>query len=99
MSTTLVESPGRTYPNPLAGSLAAVIKERGWCQDTSLDGSGRVCVYGAASFLASQEDREAASGLITEHIGNGIIRTALNWNDAEGRTVDEVLDALAAIPA
>lgn len=59
----------------------------GWCQGEYRAGNGRLCLVGAV-FSATPYPASALGRL--EAIQSG----ALGWNDAPGRTVDEVLALL-----
>lgn len=69
------------------------IEQHGWCQDTAMDYRGRMCVLGALSFAVdfSQAEYAAAVGKILRQTDAFEIA---GWNDAPGRTKDEVVAML-----
>jgi hypothetical protein len=97
-------------PAEILREAAAVIERNGWCQDDYYDwvqkqaeskppAECRVCAVGAINLAATGEPRdvrpdEGVTGALN------VLATSLNihcipdWNDAPGRTVTEVLDAL-----
>ena len=74
--------------------VADVIRERGWCQGQMFNRAGNVCIIGAIN-VAWDTDLISA-WTVMERLNrytNGITR----WNDAPGRTVDEVLALIEAV--
>lgn len=88
-------------------AAAQIIRERGWCQGDYSDARGAVCTLGALLVVDSWKvgDREAiwkfedlplheACRLrFQKYLG---IDFTPQWNDAPGRTVDDVLAALTS---
>lgn len=102
-----------TEVRELAAKAAAELRRRGWVQDMYYSGEDErdpncgVCAVGAILFAhtgrASGEPKGVAADLcaaINARIGNpgsdydGYV---MSWNDAAGRTVDDVLNLLGAI--
>lgn len=84
---------------------AEIIEERGWCQGRQEDDQGRVCFHGAISiawhgrthgtvprdvYLERIQPILVALGVDPQEIEFG----AASWNNAEGRTKEEVQAAL-----
>lgn len=89
---------------------AEIIRERGWNQGEYMGPGGCVCVSGAIMIAMNQPAQEPTLKHFSlwETLGNAdslIVELALqlgvgclaNWNDAQDRTVDEVLEALEAM--
>lgn len=78
-------------------SAAQLIRERGWIQGTFDDATGALCLWGAVRTashdLGGDDAEDAAMGVL---LGRIDYRTysVHQWNDASGRTVDEVLRLL-----
>jgi hypothetical protein len=78
-----------------------VLRERGWCQNQTEDGAGRVCAIGALG-IAEADNASCASGAIYRALQrvthDGLIYDYLigDWNDRPGRTAAEVEAALDA---
>jgi len=74
-------------------ALAARLIERdGWCTETFAEKDGSRCIAGA--ILAASADRTEYSQTAEEierELGCG---TLMQWNEAPGRTVEDVLAAL-----
>jgi hypothetical protein len=83
-------------------SIANELIVRGWCQNYAMDAEGRVCLYGAAALAAGLDVRpkQQLVGLLVCNRAPEYARAlaqavdgseAMRWNDADGRTFDEVL--------
>jgi len=75
---------------------ANLIREHGWTQDDYVGTNGRLCAWQAIFLATAPRSMDAAlrrvqDGLLLRGWQHGIIA----WNDADGRTVDEVLELLA----
>lgn len=94
--------------NPIGKTLIAAadyIEEHGWCQGQVRDSFGRVCITGALGYSHLDSDlgplhldsevREAAYMLLNKEVGIYIAA----WNDAPGRTQDEVVTKLREVAA
>lgn len=77
----------------------------GWCQHTSVDREGRYCAAAAIDYATGYDPvdgydnrmvatglYDAAMALLAEHVGDpgGIV----SWNDAPGRTAEQVIHAM-----
>lgn len=77
---------------------ADLLEERGWCQNRAEDRDGHFCAVGALdAALGVVEPYLTLGGLFSEavralraHIGTSVVC----WNDAPGRTADEVIGLL-----
>ena len=80
----------------LRKKAAAVIQERGWCQDDYED-NGAVCTIGALNVAAGRtpddEDLEQLSS-VAESMGLFVLGGIAAWNDAPDRTQAEVIARL-----
>lgn len=69
----------------------AYLVEHGWCQGRGRDDAGRVCAIGAFNAVIApipgNGGRVRAVAAALSMLSEGI----LTWNDAPGRTVDDVL--------
>lgn len=73
---------------------ADCIEKYGWCQGHAQDDKGRVCVLGAMVYgAASYEDWQRA---IDKIIRQTNVLEIASWNDAPGRTMEEVVSMLRA---
>jgi len=91
-----------------ADALADVLEERGWTQHAYEAEDGAVCLRGAVEYawakLGELPGNYECLGLdrcLAEHLVGGspafpTVEQAI-WNDAPGRTVQQVLDRLRAI--
>lgn len=66
-----------------------VLLRTGWTQYAILDPSGRVCLSGAM-YIASPLHCSKAMTVLASMVGSPIA----NWNDAPGRTLNQVLQVL-----
>ena len=66
-------------------AAADYIRDHGWCQHMLWDYGGRVCIYGALIKVSEYPERNL--GLI----GGGKV---ILWNNAPGRTKEEVINLL-----
>lgn len=76
---------------------AEVIAERGWCQGRYLDSSGAVCIEGSLRRAAqpSHDHLFEACLAVDRNVGRDIVA----WNDAPGRTAEEVIAKLREVAA
>jgi len=90
---------GTTY-NPTLTALQAArnyIVEHGWCQRSALNALGNVCTVGAVNMTTNSEKQLDLYCNVLWHLEETldlkehIAWRLVHWNDAEGRTVDEVL--------
>jgi hypothetical protein len=78
-------------------AAAAIIRERGWCQNQGSDADGGCCL---ARALGEAERATGATGefvlaaMSCMHIRSLGIKDAIKWNDTPGRTKEEVLELL-----
>jgi hypothetical protein len=77
------------------------LRERGWCRGTLVDGARRHCLLGAIDEAAHRiRTPEVALDLgnaclaVERYLGTPDIA---NWNDAAGRTADQVVALLEAV--
>lgn len=81
-----------------------VLQDDGWCQGMATSPSGRHCLMGALNEASEQLDMDPRElWIVEETIDKAILtktrKTNLDmwiskWNDASGRTVDDVLKIL-----
>lgn len=72
---------------------AQYIRDHGWCQGRFYDGD-RVCLLGAL-IVSTQGRQEYAAAAAALYQANGPVSSdAHDWNDAPGRTKEEVIAAL-----
>ena len=79
---------------------ARLLEERGWCQGCSVDSRGRVCLIGALAYTAGLTYnlcKELRQELQQEYPGENIDSLAC-WNDAQDRTISQVLALLRGQP-
>lgn len=72
---------------------ADLIEQRGWCQNSAQGPGGSICAAQALALAAAYDFAFAAQ------VGRKLLhtvgfRTVPKWNDAPGRTQDEVVAAL-----
>lgn len=76
---------------------AQLIRERGWIQGDFDDASGAVCLWGAVRTASHDLGGETAEldamDVLRRRIGDADVSAPM-WNDARGRTIDEVLRLL-----
>lgn len=79
-------------------NAASLIEKRGWCQGRAMDGKGRVCLMQAIGRAAGElgVDTFRTSGVwpFVEEVHSRLRRGGTAWNDAPGRTKEEVIAAL-----
>ena len=83
-------------------SAADLLSETGWIQGgmllTNSDGSYSRCVAGALAHAGGPdgwgEDVEIAADILTRYLDIGYVGNLVMWNDAPGRTAEEVIHAL-----
>lgn len=74
-------------------AAADYIREHGWCQYEWVDAHGRVCIMSAISKVS--DNFNISHKALCQHLGVSQHRCeAVDWNNAPGRTIDEVLSAL-----
>ena len=88
-------------PQEVLLGAADYLEEHGWCQGVMKDKQGRCCANGAMFEVsvrgAPEEPKEyffEAQELLMDYTGT---RTVSNWNDAEDRTVEEVVSTLRKV--
>lgn len=87
--TALPEAPAKpVYPELL--EAAEYIRQHGWCQHDYMASDGRVCLYGALRDLPENSPALA-------EIMRAVDRKPEWWNDAPGRTEQEVIDLLERV--
>jgi len=79
-------------------NAATLLRERGWCQNQYRRDDGACCAMGAIEATAGVSSRRAlaAERLLLERLGCKYVE---EWNDAPGRTADEVITALESAAA
>ena len=95
--TVAVEICERKTARDVLRHAALIIEERGWVQRVLSNAEGQVCALGAIYTAATGEaygapDRycDEAAEALSEHVGADIE----DWNDAQGRTAEQVIAAL-----
>ena len=73
----------------LPARAADLIERVGWTQGTERDGKGRVCLTGALRYC----DPQPGDWLLAREVFRAKYQ-AEGWNDADGRTCDEVIELL-----
>jgi hypothetical protein len=73
----------------LPARAADLIERVGWTQGTERDGKGRVCLTGALRYC----DPQPGDWLLAREVFRAK-HQAEGWNDADGRTCDEVIELL-----
>ena len=94
----------KTATSQVLRHALALLERDGWCKDTALDADGRRCTLGAINAaLCLDEGAEtteaglaAVRALRVSGEGTPHRRFVVDWNDAEGRTVEDVLEAFRA---
>jgi hypothetical protein len=87
-------------PAQVLRRAARVLREEGWCKGALMDGAGRRCLLGAVDAAASRmpfySHRAQAWAMValSDYLGG---YTFAAFNDAPGRTVDQVLVLLEAV--
>lgn len=77
----------------LLDDAADLIERRGWCQGRYQDTDGRLCSVGA---LAAANGDTLASYFPAVLVLSRRVGDVVGWNDALGRTEQEVLDTFRA---
>ena len=78
-----------------ARAAADYIREHGWCQNV-LESDGRVCMYGAIERIAPEHDNR--SRMLIEALRENVPEYLIaQFNDASGRTKEEVLEVFDKI--
>jgi hypothetical protein len=78
---------------------ADLIEEKGWIQGTFYKRGEGYCIFGALTKVASKHDNSqshlrAAQHQLQRHKSR---RSIMRWNDADGRSKEEVLTALRTV--
>ena len=74
---------------------ANLIREHGWTQDDYVGTNGRLCAWQAIFLATAPRSMDAAlQSVHRELLLRGWQHGIIAWNDADGRTVDEVLELL-----
>lgn len=77
-----------------ARRAAEIIRAKGWCQGKMYDDDGRCCALGAIRAAAPFGDRfKELIDAFTNYGTDGVIK----FNDADGRTKEEVLEVFDRI--
>jgi hypothetical protein len=74
-------------------AAADLLREHGWCQNQYIDDKGCICLISALSLVPA-----SVRVLIMVHHAAGT-NGAPAWNDAPGRTKEDVLDLLEGLAA
>lgn len=85
-------------PSEALGQAVEFIAERGWCQFRMNGRYGEACAIGALTMVCLPYDRYAynfAVNLLADHVMTNVAA----WNDAPGRTADEVMMTMLAVAA
>lgn len=82
-----------TDVQPLLDRVADKLRTHGWCQGSLSDAGGRRCLLGA--IWSVDDDTCKAEDELRSRAGLGDFDSLAGWNDAPGRTVEEVLALLA----
>jgi hypothetical protein len=85
-------------PDPVLVLAAELVQERGLCQGPWRAG-GPLCAAGAVGEAAKElgltrPEMESCLRQFAVVLGGAVFRDVHRWNDADGRTVDEVAEAL-----
>jgi hypothetical protein len=85
-------------PDSVLLRAAEIVRERGLCQGPWRAG-GRLCAAGAVGEAAKElgltrREMEFCLLQFAGVLGGALVRDVHRWNDADGRTADEVADAL-----
>ncbi|MGH3116525.1 MAG: DUF6197 family protein [Gaiellales bacterium] len=85
-------------PDPVLLRAAEIVRERGFCQGPWRVG-GPLCAAGAVSQAAEElgfvrPEMEARLRQFADALGGSAHRDVHSWNDAPGRTAEEVAEAL-----
>lgn len=86
----------------VCGKAIRQIEVRGWCQEHAIDSDGRVCIEQAINMsVRDTMDRDVTIYRVRQPMLEHLARTEhypgdmlMDWNDAPGRTVDQVLGLL-----
>lgn len=73
-----------------------LLREKGWCQGVGTDAQGQMCIMGCL-LKASGHDAIQAVKLANKLRSSLDHLSLVRWNDAPGRTKEEVIAALEAI--
>ncbi len=79
---------------------ADVIERQGWCQNYIGTYHGQVCLEGALNVAAGRDPKRDLVGVVgvaAHRIRRAVGKCAYHWNDAPGRTKDEVVAKLRAV--
>ena len=80
---------------------ADLIEEHGWCQVSAVDERGRICMLqamGRAEVELFGPDGSRSVSLVSdEKIADAVGWPIYRWNDAAGRTQEEVVAKLRAV--
>jgi hypothetical protein len=85
-------------PDPVLVLAAEIVRERGLCQGP-WRGRGPLCAAGAVGEAAKElgltrPEMESCLRQFAVVLGGAVFRDVHRWNDADGRTADEVAEAL-----
>ena len=78
--------------NEICKTVAKYIREHGWCQGEYHATDGRVCLVGALDSCFSNDYTNGEYRAVQRKLG--VAGPLSEWNDQEGRTVEEVLTIL-----
>jgi hypothetical protein len=78
-------------------AAATRLETKGWCQGDSGEEEGPNCLAGALNLVAGRADRQqSARRAFNAFVRSGDVHVVWPWNDAPGRTADEVIATLRA---
>jgi hypothetical protein len=85
-------------PDPVLVRAAEIVRERGLCQGPWRAG-GPLCAAGAVGAAAKElgltrPEMESCLRQFAVVLGGAVFKDVHRWNDADGRTADEVAEAL-----
>lgn len=75
-----------------AEKAKSLLLERGWCQGPYSTIDDPICLVSALWYVTNIDHNAVAQAV--EAMGFRSPRDAIQWNDAPGRTLDEVLERL-----
>lgn len=88
--------------------METVLRERGWCQNKLQNARGNLCLVGVAEVVCKYSEWPWPSGAVWNQIWTRTydvlpaprdpcrseLGVAVDWNNAPGRTIDEVCEML-----
>jgi hypothetical protein len=90
LQSTELDGPGKILID-----AANYFSDHGWCQGTTTDKEGNKCILGALCYVVEKNRYNFDDYFIaSRRLKNYTKSTVYSWNDAKGRTKEQVVELL-----